>query len=662
MSYNYGMKCLEIVIDNEPAKRKLLPLVRHFLLGVIVIGLISPALGQLAVTEIHSNQSTNGIVISHSDWWELTNYGQQPVDLKGYRFNDSNGGLTNGVVELPSLILAPGESVIFVDTITPEVFRAWWGAELKSTLQIHSYSTNSIGLSSTGDGLRLWAPGTTNANDYVDFVDFGASGVETASFVYNLQGGGMDSRAVLGVEGGFLAADNGDLGSPGMAPKPDAAAILDQPLDLLVNPGDAINLSVKAKGLPRPRYQWFFGANPIAGAVSPRLQILPVSSDNLGEYSVEVWNDFGRVTNRSAVVSLQRQPQAPTISTPLTNAVISVGGSTVFKVMATGFPPPEFAWLHNGIVLPGEIGSELTLTNVLASSSGKYTVIVKNNVGMASSEAELKVRTKPSVKITEVRSTDTLDPDFSRRMGFVAQDWFELTSFESGPLDLKGWRIDDNSASLTAAFTVTSSVVVLSGESVIFVERLTPEQFRLWWGTNNLPANLQIITYSGSGFGLSSGGDGVRVWDDQATSNEDTLASVDFPSGTAGATFGYDPETGLFGGLSTEGKNGVYQAPGSVDGELNLVVKDVGSPGRIAALGEIVSTAPKIQMQLAGSAKGLEIKFNSVIGKTYRLQRTLSLSPSEWTTVWEERVDSTEGRVEVQISTGEQSFFRIFVP
>ena len=111
---------------------------------------------QLAITEVHSSQSTNGTPTLHADWFELTHYGTTPIDLRGWRFNDSNGGLTNGAVTLGALTLSPGESVVFVQDIDAAAFRSWWGAALSPSLQIISYTAASIGLSSTGDGIRLW--------------------------------------------------------------------------------------------------------------------------------------------------------------------------------------------------------------------------------------------------------------------------------------------------------------------------------------------------------------------------------------------------------------------------------------------------------------------------------------------------------------------------
>ena len=193
--------------------------------------------GQVAITEIHSNASTNGTPAIHADWWELTNYGPAPADLSGYRFNDATGGLAAGAVTIESVTLAPGESAVFVEAISPDAFRQWWGAALPPSLQVITYATNGIGLSSSGDGLRLWAPGATSELDVVDSVDFGATGTDTSTFVYDAVSGLMSARPVAGQDGAFAAADNGDVGSPGVAGPPAVLGIVVQPADTVANPG-----------------------------------------------------------------------------------------------------------------------------------------------------------------------------------------------------------------------------------------------------------------------------------------------------------------------------------------------------------------------------------------------------------------------------------------
>lgn len=621
----------------------------------------APAQAQLAITEIHSNASAGGTPALHADWWELTNFGSSPADLSGYRFNDSTGGRTTGAVTIESLVIAPGESVVFVDTISSDAFRQWWGASLPPGLQILTYSTNGIGLSSSGDGLRLWAASATSDLDTVDTVDFGATGTNFSTFIYDPLSGAMSARPVEGVNGTFAAADNGDLGSPGVAGAAAPLEIMIEPADIVANPGTTVTLSVGARGLPRPRFQWFKDGAPIDGAIRPSLELANVQATNTGGYSVALTNGLQGAISRVARVTLAATPTPPVFTLELTNLVVLAGGSATLVSEATGVPAPTYSWLFEEAILPGQTGPVLSLSNITTALQGTYRVIASNSSGTNSSLAVLNVRSKPLVRITEVRSTDTLDPDFSRRNGFAPQDWFEVTSFEAAPISLLGWRIDDNSASLAAAFTVTNDVALPPGGSVIFVERLTPEQFRVWWGTNELPAGLEIITYSGSGFGFSSGGDGVRVWDSTASANTDTVDSVDFPAGTAGVTFNYDPDSAVFGGLSEEGVRGVYQAPGSIDRDLNLTVKDIGSPGRIRA-GDVVPPPVAPILSIASDASGLTLRFIGQAGRTYRVEKRDVLGAGDWTSL--ATLPGVAGPMEQPLGmpTANSQLYRVVIP
>jgi hypothetical protein len=618
-------------------------------------------LAQLAITEVHSSASTNGTVALHSDWWELTNLGTQPIDLTGYRFNDATGGLAAGSVALPSLTLAAGESMVLVEAISADDFRQWWGAGLPPGLQIFTYTTNGIGLSSSGDSIQLWGPTTTNELEWVDSVVFGATGLDSSTFIHDPVTGQMSARSVAGQGGAFAAADNGDVGSPGFSGAALPLEIMAQPADVVVNPGDAATFTVTARGLPRARFQWTFGGQDIPGAIQSRLVISNVSAATAGGYSVRLGNGLETIQSRTAVLTLAESPKAPVFTVELTNQTVLAGGTVFFQIAASGVPQPTYVWRFGNTVLPNVSGSQLILTNIAAGDAGTYSVTASNASGGVVSTAVLSVRAKPDLRITEVRSTDTLDPDFSRRNGFGPQDWFEVTSFERAPISLLGWRLDDNSASLSAAYVVTNEVTILPGESVIFVERLTADQFKVWWGTNELPDGLKIITYSGSGFGFSSGGDGVRLWDSTTVNNADTVSAVDFPAGTAGVTFNYDPETSTFGGLSVEGVNGVYQAPGSIDRDLNLTVKDIGSPGRIRE-GAVVFPPRVPQLSIVREGTALKVRFESEAGREYRLERRTLLEGGSWEAIG--NAGGTDGTVEIDAGSAveAQAFYRVVVP
>jgi hypothetical protein len=193
----------------------------------------------------------------------------------------------------------------------------------------------------------------------------------------------------------------------------------------------------------------------------------------------------------------------------------------------------------------------------------------------------------------------------------------------------------------------------------VFVERLTADQFRTWWGASNLPPGLKIVSYTGSGIGLSSGGDGLRLWNATATANADTIDGVDFPAGDPGISFNVDPETREFGKPSALDVNGVVQAVATLEG-----VKEWGSPGRIRA-GDIVRppTSPRLAAVLAEGA--LRIDLQAEASRTYRLQRR-SGADGTWSTVGASQTPSADGPISFTAplpTEGESAgLFRVEVP
>jgi hypothetical protein len=606
--------------------------------GLLLMGMELRA--QLAVTEVHSNQSTNGTPTLHADWFELTHYGTTPIDLRGWRFNDSNGGLTNGAVTLGALTLSPGESVVFVQDIDAAAFRSWWGAALSPSLQIISYTAASIGLSSTGDGIRLWDAAAASGASPAVSVDFAATGTNFSSFTSDTKTGLLTARTTVEVQGAFLATDNSDSGSPGIAGPSIPLTITTPPTQKTVNPGDAAIFTVEVAGLPRPRYQWRFNGTPIPGETGASLTVLNAQTQVSGLYSVQLDNGLATLTSADARLQIAAAPSAPRwVQTP-TELTVLTGGVATFSATASGVPEPTYQWSVNGIPLSGATTASLTVNPVTPVQAGQYSVTASNASGTISHSVSLTVLSRPDIRITEVSSArTTLDPAFIDRVGFAPEDWWEITSFSPVPFSLSGWRFDDNSASLGSALTIAdTNLVILPGESIVFVERLTPDQFRTWWGTNNLPTGLKIVTYTGSGIGLSSGGDGLRLWNATATANADTIDAVDFPAGDPGISFNFNPDTREFGKLSVLDINGVFQAPATLEG-----VKEWGSPGRIRA-GTIVTPAQPPSLTISQTEAALKVSLSAESGRTYRLQRR-NEAGSAWVNEGEPQATTVAGPV-----------------
>jgi hypothetical protein len=615
-------------------------LIRSVLAAVALMLMGMEMRAQLAITEVHSSQSTNGTPTLHADWFELTHYGTAPIDLLGWRFNDSNGGLTNGAVTLGALTLSPGESVVFVQDIDAAAFRSWWGPALSPSLQIISYTAASIGLSSTGDGIRLWDAAAASGASPAVSVDFAATGTNFSSFTSDPKTGLLTARTTVEVPGAFSATDNGDWGSPGIAGPSIPLTITTPPANQTVNPGDPATFTLEVAGLPRPRYQWRFNGTPIPGETGPSLTVSNAQPQFSGLYSVQLDNGLATLTSTDARLQIAAAPSAPRwVQTPSELTVLT-GGVATFSATASGVPEPAYQWSFNGKTISGATTATLTLNSVTSAQSGQYSVSASNSSGTISHSVPLNVLGRPDIRITEVSSArTTLDPAFIDRVGFAPEDWWEITSFSPVPISLSGWRFDDNSASLSSALTIAdTNLVILPGESIVFVERLTPDQFRAWWGTNNLPTGLKIVTYTGSGIGLSSGGDGLRFWNATATANADTIDGVDFPAGDPGISFNFNPDTREFGQLSVLDVNGVFQAPATLEG-----VKEWGSPGRIKA-GTIAPPATPPVLTITQTEVTLKVLLSGESGHTYRLQRR-NETDGAWVNEGEPQAPSVAGPV-----------------
>jgi hypothetical protein len=137
-------------------------------------------------------------------------------------------------------------------------------------------------------------------------------------------------------------------------------------------------------------------------------------------------------------------------------------------------------------------------------------------------------------------------------------DWFEVTNDGSSAVSLSGWKMDDGSFNLAAAVALSGISSIGAGETVIFIESTGGAgigSFRTFWGGL---ANVQVGYYSGSGVSLSSGGDGVCLFNNLGVN----VNQVSFGAATTGSSF--------FWG---------WDAQGSIDPNYSAVVSTVGTIG-----------------------------------------------------------------------------------
>ncbi len=158
-------------------------------------------------------------------------------------------------------------------------------------------------------------------------------------------------------------------------------------------------------------------------------------------------------------------------------------------------------------------------------------------------------------------------------------DWFEVTNTGAAAVSISGWKVDDSSNSFAASLTLNGITSIAPGESVIFMESATPATtiplFTSAWFGSSVPAGLQLGTYSGSGIGLSTGGDAVNLYNAAGT----LQANVAFGASPAAAPFAtFDNAAGLdnatISTLSVAGTNGAFL--------VSTGTPAIGSPGKIS--------------------------------------------------------------------------------
>ena len=156
-----------------------------------------------------------------------------------------------------------------------------------------------------------------------------------------------------------------------------------------------------------------------------------------------------------------------------------------------------------------------------------------------------------------------------------AADWFEVTNAGTTPVDITGWKMDDNSNSFDLAVTLNGVTSIAPGQSVVFIEgdAAVVSAFAAAWFGDNIPEGFTIGTYGGAGVGLSTGGDSVNLFD--ALGNR--VTGINFFASTT--FFSFDNTAGLGSttlplptvtALSADGINGAFL---SIDGT------ETGSPG-----------------------------------------------------------------------------------
>ncbi len=170
-----------------------------------------------------------------------------------------------------------------------------------------------------------------------------------------------------------------------MAPLPVSPSILQQPVSEVrcAGAGQGTKLTVIADGTGPFTYQWRKDGVDLAdnanyqGAHKDSLLIIGLSAPTTGSYDVVVRNAAGSVTSDAATVTIIAPP---VITSQPASVTAPPGANVTFQVGATGVQM-SYQWRKDGVPLPGQTGTSLTLNNVQPADRAWFDVVLSNTCG-----------------------------------------------------------------------------------------------------------------------------------------------------------------------------------------------------------------------------------------------------------------------------------------
>ena len=227
---------------------------------------------------------------------------------------------------------------------------------------------------------------------------------------------------------------------------PTAPRIISQPTNQNILLGSSAAFSVTAVGSVPFTYQWRFNGTNIAGATSSNYNVINAQFTNAGNYSVAVSNLAGGVISSNALLTVY---SPPVITNPPANLTVFPGTNVSFQVGVTGTSPLAYQWFRNGFRLAGSTNALLALTNVQSFDSGDYSVVITNAFGQASTNAALKVATRPSAVVAwadnSAGQTD-VPPGLTNIIAVAGGNFHSLALRSSGTV--VGWGLNGHAQAL----------------------------------------------------------------------------------------------------------------------------------------------------------------------------------------------------------------------
>ncbi len=211
--------------------------------------------------------------------------------------------------------------------------------------------------------------------------------------------------------------------------------ILTNPVSQSVTQGSTVVFSVVVESSANLTYEWQRNGVTLPGATSSNLTLVEVSASDAGGYRVVISSsDSERATSQEATLTVT-VPQPPVITVQPTNRMVYPGATAEFVVAAAGDAPLRYQWYFEGLIVPEQTNTSLTLINAQKINAGMYTVVITNSLGAVTSAPvsliilEAPVITVPPTNLSviqgetatfQIEATGSPDPGFQWYFGGTA--------------------------------------------------------------------------------------------------------------------------------------------------------------------------------------------------------------------------------------------------
>ena len=240
-----------------------------------------------------------------------------------------------------------------------------------------------------------------------------------------------------------------------------------QPQAVTATEGQPATFMVATLGTAPITYQWRRNGADILGATAASYTLGAVALvDSGGVFSVVATNSGGSVTSSGAVLTVQAQAFAPTITLqPVPQSALD-GAPATFTVVATGTAPIAYQWRRNGVSIGGANAASYQLTAALVDNGAVFSVLVSNAHGsMLSASVALSVTANASRPTITVQPLNAVVDDGSSATFSVvatgatpityqwARNGLPVAGATSASLTVAGVDLQDN----RATFQVTAT-------------------------------------------------------------------------------------------------------------------------------------------------------------------------------------------------------------